>query len=226
MHFPQACLFDLDGVLLDTEGLHSEAWLRTAAIFGTKLSEDQLLKLKGQRRIDCAKQIVKWTKKELNNEDILKVHQPISHTLMNRVKGIPGAEDLIRWCSLNNLPMALVTSSSSSSVDRKSESNVWLKLIKTRVYGDDSELERGKPAPDPYLLAASKLMANPQSCWALEDSSSGTKSALLAGCQVWVLDPLNKVSPKNHTKNNMSNLYRINHLNQFLLELKQCNRDI
>ena len=220
MHFPQACLFDLDGVLLDTEGLHSEAWLKTATTFGSTLNDEQLTKLKGQRRIDCAQEIINWTKGEQSVEELLKIHQPISRKLMLNAKEMSGAKDLILWCISNTLPMALVTSSSASSVEFKSASNTWLKLIETRVYGDDERLKHGKPAPDPYLLAAEKLNTSPGSCWALEDSYSGVISANSAGCQVWILDPKNNIESQEFPVKRLTKPYRIKSLKEFLSQLK------
>ena len=223
MDFPQACLFDLDGVLLDTEGLHKQAWSKTAESFGGKLSEDQLLMLQGRRRLDCAKQILKWIEKAVSIEDFLKIHQPIYNKLMTNVEEIQGASELIRWCFESNIPMALVTSSSKISVKNKSGSNTWLKLITTRVYGDDSELSKGKPEPDPYLLAAKKLAIDPKLCWAIEDSESGTNAALKAGCKVWMLN-INADTKSNKDNKEFSNLYQINHLNQFLTKLQEARR--
>ena len=187
MNKPQACLFDLDGLLLDTEQLHSQAWKSAASYFGTSLSEKQLLLLRGRRREDCIDQVCKWMAKDIEKDKFIGIHRPISKRLMTAAKAMPGAKDLICFCYANKIPMALVTSSSASSLALKSAPHPWVKLINTLVLGDDAELKRGKPAPDPYLLAAKKLGINPKSCWAFEDSKSGTESALKAGCQVWVL---------------------------------------
>ncbi len=100
---------------------------------------------------------------------------------------MPGAEKLVNYCFRNNIPMALVTSSSKESVSIKTSNHPWLEILNIRVLGDDRALKEGKPSPEPYLLAAKKLNVNPYECWAMEDSSSGTESALKAGCQVWVL---------------------------------------
>ena len=59
--------------------------------------------------------------------------------------------------------------------------------IGVRVMGDDPDLFVGKPAPDPFLLAARRLGVSPEFCWAFEDSPAGARSAVLAGCQVHVL---------------------------------------
>ncbi len=188
MHLPAACLFDLDGLLLDTEPLHGQAWSDAAAVFGTQLSNQQLLSLRGRRRLDCAQQVIDWISGSANTEQLLAVRQPIARRLLSTAQPMPGAEELVRWCHQQSLSMALVTSSSSASLAFKSAPHPWLDLIQTRVLGDDEALANGKPAPDPYLLAAERLGVDPASCWALEDSLSGTQSALRAGCQVWVLD--------------------------------------
>ncbi|WP_432784894.1 HAD hydrolase-like protein [Cyanobium sp. BSA11S] len=60
MTSPAACLFDLDGLLLDTEPLHGRAWRQAARIFGFELSDQQLLALRGRRRLDNAGSVIAW----------------------------------------------------------------------------------------------------------------------------------------------------------------------
>ena len=221
MNLPKAFLFDLDGVLLDTEDLHSEAWTRAAASCGTKLNKKQLMFLKGRRRMECAELVTEWVKKTISVKDFLKLHQPISRELMGNARAMSGAENLIKWCSDNKLPMALVTSSTSSSVDVKSDSHGWLKLIQTRVNGDDVALMKGKPNPDPFLLAANKLGVDPKLCWALEDSVAGTNAALAAGCKVWVI---NKELNKSEKSNQTMNPTHIRYLDEVLEELQNLSK--
>ena len=72
MYLPDAFLFDLDGVLLDTEDLHSQAWSEAAGKFKTKLDKQQLMLLKGRRRPECAELIIKWMKYHPSVEEFLK----------------------------------------------------------------------------------------------------------------------------------------------------------
>ena len=222
MFFPKALLFDLDGVLLDTEPLHGKAWKKTAASFGTNLNNTQLELLKGRRRKDCAQQISNWINQSIEIEEILKVHNPISKKLLKNSAAMPGAEDLVKWCCFNKLPISLITSSTSSSVFSKTASHNWLNSFSTRVHGDDPYLKSGKPAPDAYLLGAKKLKVDPKKCWAIEDSISGTESALLAGCHVWVLktNP-NKILSNEKIKDSNLKPEFINHLDNVLYMLKQ-----
>jgi len=187
MPAPAACLFDLDGLLLDTEPLHGQAWAAAASHFGATLSDLQLRQLRGRRRQDCADQVVAWLNQPISSDALLAIQQPIARRLLAGALPMPGAEALVQTCSRLNVPMALVTSSAAEAVRRKSAPHPWLNLIRTRVLGDDPELTRGKPAADPFLLAAARLGVEARECWALEDSLAGSTAALAAGCRLWLL---------------------------------------
>jgi HAD superfamily hydrolase (TIGR01509 family) len=190
---PAACLFDLDGLLLDTEPLHALAWSQAAARFGQRLSQEQLLRLRGRRRADCALQVLEWIQAsgrcDVASEALLAIRQPIAEALMPRAQPMAGARDLLERCRSLGIPMGLVTSSSAASVALKSTPHPWLSLIQMRIHGDDPELAAGKPAPDGFLLAARRLRVPIEECWAFEDSPVGAQAALAAGCVVHVVMP-------------------------------------
>ncbi len=212
--FPKAFLFDLDGVLIDSEPLHGEAWKETSAFFDLNLTYSQLKLLRGKRRIDCANELVKLIPKNIGVEELLRVHKPISRRLILTAQAMPGSESLVRRCHDKNIPMGLVTSSSSESLQIKTSHHKWMNLFSVQVLGDDKSLEKGKPAPDPYLLAAKKLNIASQECWAVEDSISGVTSALSAGCYVLFLEEQsNEITNKEFFKQE-NNLKRINHLGE------------
>jgi phosphoglycolate phosphatase-like HAD superfamily hydrolase len=103
MPAPAACLFDLDGLLLDTEPLHGRAWREAAARFGTQLDPNQLLALRGRRRHDCADQVLAWIRSDGGHcpgrQELLAVRQPIAEVLLaaadagggGPVASLPGA---------------------------------------------------------------------------------------------------------------------------------------
>ena len=188
---PAACLFDLDGLLLDTEPLHARAWRDAALSFGTQLDPARLLALRGRRRHDCADQVLAWIRSDGHRcdgrEALLAVRQPIAERLLAQAPAMAGAERLVRSCYGLGVPMALATSSSRAAVELKAAPHPWLELIATRVHGDDAELGAGKPAPDVFLLAAARLGVDAASCWAFEDSPAGAMAAAAAGCRVHVL---------------------------------------
>ena len=210
--FPKALLFDLDGVLIDSEPLHGKAWKETAALFDLNLTYDQLKLLRGKRRIDCANELVKLIPKEIKVKELLNLHKPISSQLILTAQAMQGGESLVKKCHENNIPMALVTSSSYESLQIKIAHLKWMNLFSVMVLGDDKLLAKGKPAPDPYLLAAKKLNIAPQECWAVEDSISGVSSALKAGCFVFFLKEKRDELPKKEVFDQHINLKQITHL--------------
>jgi pseudouridine 5'-phosphatase len=193
---PAACLFDLDGLLLDTEPLQARAWFEAAVHFGCELSAEQLLSLRGQRRLDCAVLVCGWIAATGANspgcDALLAVRQPLADALVPTAAAMDGAAELVQACWDRQIPMALVTSSTQEAVLRKAAPHQWLELIQERVYGDDPELAAGKPAPDPFLLAAERLNTKPCDCWAFEDSAAGIQAAVAAGCHVYALLPINE----------------------------------
>ena len=193
MGTPAACLFDLDGLLLDTEPLHARAWQQAAMQFGLALESNQLLALRGRRRLDCAEQVRQWffaaAQTPPSVEALLAVRQPIAEALLPSAPPMAGAAVLIAALEQRGLPMALVTSSSAGAVALKASGHPWLTAIKERVHGDAPALAAGKPEPDPYLLAAHRLGVAAADCWAFEDSPAGARSAAAAGCRVHVLLP-------------------------------------
>lgn len=190
---PAACLFDLDGLLLDTEPLHGQAWQQAARAFGLELDGTRLLELRGRRRMDCAEQVQQWLAEAAlvvpTTAALLAVRQPIAERLLPAARPIPGAPELLARCQALGIPMALVTSSSRQAVAVKTAGHPWLAGISERVFGDDADLKAGKPAPDPFRLAARRLHLPAEHCWAFEDSLAGARSALAAGCRVHVLLP-------------------------------------
>jgi len=217
LNFPKAVLFDLDGVLIDSEPLHGKAWKETSALFNLNLTHGQLKLLRGKRRVDCANELVKLISKGVKAEDLLKLHKPISRQLILTAQAMQGGESLIKKCSEKNIPMALVSSSSRESFQIKSAPHKWMNLFSVMVLGDDKLLNKGKPAPDPYLLAAEKLNINPQECWAVEDSISGVSSALEAGCFVFFLKDRRDETKDKEVFDQNKNLKQIN----YLLEIEQ-----
>jgi pseudouridine-5'-monophosphatase len=193
MSAPAACLFDLDGLLLDTEPLHSLAWRQAAERFGLQLPDAELMRLRGRRRLDNARQVITWIAERVGApptvEELLAVQQPIARGLLPRAEPMEGAPELLRQCLERQVAMAVVTSSSRESLALKTAGHPWLELIELRIDGDDPDLKAGKPAPDPFLLAAERLGVSPGDCWAFEDSPAGAIAAAAAGCRVHVLVP-------------------------------------
>ena len=140
---PAACLFDLDGLLLDTEPLHSRGWSEAASHFGAQLSNDQLLQLKGRRRLDCAALVSSWLPCPVESDALLAVQQPIVRALLPHAKAMPCAQQLVEHCDSQGIPMALVTSSSLEAVTFKALPHPWLSGSNS---GSTEMIQTSKPA--------------------------------------------------------------------------------
>lgn len=189
MFVPKAIFFDLDGVLIDSEPKNREIWGKTIEEVGIDSISFDLKVFEGKTRKDTAKLISKFTEEKISVEDILLIHKKFFKEIMINVKPILFAEDLINLCLSKNLKIAIVTSSSGESFNKKSLEHPWLNKITEKILGDNNKLKNRKPFPDPYLLAALNLNEKPNQCFAIEDSFFGVMSAFNAGCFVICYDP-------------------------------------
>ena len=220
MEFPEAILFDLDGVLLDTEPLLAKAWSETAKEYNHYLSNDKLLELKGRRRIDCAKKVLQWINTEHSIEELLVLQKLKVDKQLIKAKPFKGAIDLINFCINTKLPIALVTSSCRESFKIKSSVNPWLNLFETKILGDDKFVSKGKPEPDPYLRALKILDADPFKTWVIEDSYAGSVSGLKAECNLLFFSKDFEILNKLINQFNQEKIQKINELSEVIYYLK------
>ena len=220
MEFPEAILFDLDGVLLDTEPLLANAWNETVKIYNDYLSKDKLSELKGRTRIDCAKKVHKWINKKSSIEELLVIQKAKVDQQIRKAKPFKGAIDLIYFCINKKLPIALVTSSSSESFKIKSSLNPWLNLLPTKILGDDKSISSGKPSPEPYLRALKILDVDPKKTWVVEDSYVGSVSGLKAECNLFFFSK--DIAILNNLINEFTQekIQKINELSEIIYYLK------
>ena len=220
MDFPSAILFDLDGVLLDTEPLLANAWNETAKEFNYYLSNEKLLELKGRRRIDCAQKVLKWINKDNSIQELLVIQKSKVDKQLINAKPFKGAIDLIKFCINTKVPIALVTSSHNESFKIKSSANPWLNLFETKILGDDKFISAGKPSPDPYLRALKILDVNPINTWVIEDSYAGSVSGLKAGCNLFFFSKDIKILNKLINEFKQDRIQKINELSEIIYYLK------
>jgi len=220
MEFPEAILFDLDGVLLDTEPLLADSWSETAKHYNFYLSKEKLLELKGRKRIDCAQKVQEWLKKEKLIEELLVIQKAKVDQQLTKAKPLKGAIDLINFCLNSKLPIALVTSSSSESFKIKSSANPWLNLFPTKILGDDKFISAGKPSPEPYLRALKLLDVNPHKTWVIEDSYAGSVSGLKAECNLLFFSKDIEILSKLINEFTQEKIQKINALSEIIYYLK------
>ena len=187
-----SCLiYDMDGLLLDTEGIYTEVTQQIVGEYGKVFDWSVKEKIIGRRSIQAAEIIVESLDLPISPQDYLDSRKDVLLEKFKDTEALPGAKEMPTHVSKLGIPQALATSSSSSMFEAKFEKHKkWFSQFAQIVRGDDPELKEGKPAPDIFLLAANRVGVDPAECLVFEDAPTGTEAALAAGMSVVVVpDP-------------------------------------
>lgn len=175
-----AVVFDLDGLLIDSEPLQAWAWDAYARRFGTTLRDDVLAKMLGLRAVDASRIFVEELDLPVTPEVAVRDRDEIFLAAApGRIIAHRGAAELIETLRTQSVPLALATSGHRRYVDLALSSAGLSGVFDVEVTGD--QVARGKPHPDIYLRAAELLDTAPENCLALEDAPNGVRAALGAG---------------------------------------------
>ncbi|MEL6501650.1 MAG: HAD-IA family hydrolase [Cyanobacteria bacterium J06623_1] len=185
-------IYDMDGLLLDTESLHERVNSQVAQRYGKTFTTAAKMAIAGRPTLDSARILVDFFQLPLSAEEYLVERNKLLYPLYGTAKVLPGTVELIEHLASHNIPQAIASSSSQHHFAMKTANHQqWLKLLKQKTLGDDPEIAQGKPAPDIFLLAAKRFNANPEQCLVFEDSVAGMKAAIAAGMSVVVIpDPV------------------------------------
>jgi HAD superfamily hydrolase (TIGR01509 family) len=181
---PGAVLFDMDGLLVDSEPLWTIAEERVSATLGGEFTPELKARMIG-KRIDLAVGILLdgLATPDARAADPYEVGAQLmtemAELLADHVPLQPGAESLLNDLGAAHIPLALVSSSYRLLVDAALRS-VGAHRFAVSIAGD--EVTHGKPDPEPYLTAARALGVVPARCVVLEDAPAGMESAVTAGC--------------------------------------------
>lgn len=185
-------IYDMDGLLLDTESLHERVNSEIVRRYGKTFDKKVKMAIAGRPTLDSAKILVDLLQLPVTPEEYLNERNQLLYPLYPTAKTLPGTLELIQHLAKHNIPQAIASSSSRHHFEMKTANHQqWLKIFETTTLGDDFEIKEGKPAPDIFLLAAKRLKANPERCLVFEDSVAGIKAAIAAGMSVIAIpDPL------------------------------------
>ena len=187
-----SCLiYDMDGLLLDTEGIYTEVTQQIVGEYGKVFDWSVKEKIIGRRSIQAAEIIVESLDLPISPQDYLDSRKDVLLEKFKDTEALPGAKEMTTHFFKLGIPQALATSSSSPMFEAKFEKHKkWFSQFAQIVRGDDPELKEGKPAPDIFLLAANRVGIDPAECLVFEDAPTGTEAALAAGMSVVVVpDP-------------------------------------
>ena len=184
-------IFDMDGLLLNTEPFYTEAHEILASRYGKVFDWSVKSRMIGLPAQTSAQRMIDALDLPLSVPEYLEMRAPILEKLFPRAEPMPGAVPLTQQLHGLGIPQAVATSSTTHHFHLKTSRHLdWFRLFNFVVTGDDPAVKRGKPNPDIFLYVAEKLSAAPEYCLVFEDSPAGIEAASAAGMHsVAVPDP-------------------------------------
>ena len=193
-----AFVFDMDGLLFDTERLSRRALHAAADEMGVPLADDAFLELIGRRLGDIRGRLARQVGSEALATRLLECSEKHYEILLTQ--GVPvkdGAPELLAWLTASGRRCAVATSTRTVKAERKLVMANLREFFDAVIGGD--QVTHGKPAPDIYLRATAALRAAAKDCGVFEDSEPGLQAAHAAGASVvWIPDlaPVNAATQK------------------------------
>lgn len=182
-HTIQAVIFDLDGVLIDSEYMAFQVWREWTESQGGTLDDSVFLEIVGTSAEETAALAMRQSGVQFDVKASCDwTWSEIIRRLETDASPMPGAVELVRSLSSRGIRMAIASNAISNYVDIALRGLGMLEYFPVRVGSD--QVTQGKPAPDVYLRAADLLGAVPERCAAVEDSIPGAQAAAAAGMRV------------------------------------------
>ena len=210
----KAVIFDMDGVLIDSEPLWRKAMIEGFASIGVLITEEDCKKTTGNR----LKEVVEYWFEKLDILDFLPTE--IEHRIINMLvklinnegKAISGVIEVINFCNNKNIKIGLATSSSNQLMEAVLEKLKLKNTFKSSISAEN--MEYGKPHPEVFLICASQLQISPLECIVIEDSINGVIAAKAAFMSVIALpehENINnhKFSIADYKLNNMQEVLKL-----------------
>ncbi|TVR59047.1 MAG: HAD family hydrolase [Spirochaetaceae bacterium] len=180
---PMAVLFDMDGVIVDSEDILAEAAIEMFAEHGVCVEADDFHPFRGMGENAYLGGVAEQHSADLDiSAAKARTYELYRRRVAGRLTALPGAEELIEFCRLNGLKTALASSADAEKVLPSLDAiGVSRDRFDTIITGED--VERKKPYPDIYLLAAERIGVDPRRCIVVEDAISGVEAAISAGAR-------------------------------------------
>jgi len=174
----KAYLFDCDGTIADSMPLHYVAWKKALAEWNCEFSEDLFYGLGGLRATEIINTLNKKHDLNMPAKDVSRRKEELYFESLPQLKAVPEVLEHIE-ASHGRIPFAVVSGSPRDSVTASLEILNILDRFDTLVCAGD--YQKGKPDPEPFLVAAKRLGVAPEDCLVFEDTDMGIQAATAAG---------------------------------------------
>ena len=184
----KAVLFDMDGLMVDTESLSTEAFINSAKAQGYNMTKEETLKVLGFTKANIYQFWIDYFQgTNVDGKKLVDDHYEYIENVVYTVgpEKMPYVEELLKYLKENNYKIAVASSSDAADIKNNLEKTKLEKYIDEIASG--AEVENGKPAPDVFLLAAKRLGVDAKDCLILEDSKAGIKAGKASGAMVFMV---------------------------------------
>ena len=177
----QAAIFDMDGLMFDTERLYQESWMALAAEFG-QIPNPEFPSAVAGTAGETMRRTIRTYYPELDPETFIEAcFQRVRDITRTHLPEKPGLRQLLELLRSKGVRMAVASSSEADIISRNLATAGVRDYFEAVVSSTNPAVKDGKPAPDVFLYAAKKLGVDPRDCWVLEDSLNGIRAAYSAG---------------------------------------------
>jgi HAD superfamily hydrolase (TIGR01509 family) len=176
---PEAVIFDMDGLMIDSERVSLACWSQAAGEQALPFSDDFWLGMVGLGDRDCEQRLLQHISADEVAALFARCHDLYEERTQQGLPLRPGIVEILQLLQAHDIPRAVATSTRQPRASRKLAATGLLAYFDHVV--TSSDVAHPKPAPDIYLLAAQKLGKDPSRCLALEDSPAGIRAAVSAG---------------------------------------------
>lgn len=186
-------IFDVDGLLLDTETLYTKIMQKICGAHGKTFTWAVKAKQMGKKEREAGGVLIDELQLPITVDEYIKEVENQQRIIFAEAQLLPGAEKLVQHLHKRNIPICIATGSNKASYEMKTCKHTELfSLFHHAVFSsDDKDVKHGKPAPDCFLVAARRFPDNPppDKVLVFEDAPNGVEGGLSAGMQVvWVPD--------------------------------------
>lgn len=184
----KAVLFDMDGLMIDTESLSTEAFINSAKAQGYNMTKEETLKVLGFTKASIYQFWIDYFQgTNVDGKKLVDDHYEYIENVLYTVgpEKMPYVKELLKYLRENNYKIAVASSSDTADIKNNLEKTKLEKYIDEIASG--AEVENGKPAPDVFLLAAERLGVDAKDCLILEDSKAGIKAGKASGAMVFMV---------------------------------------
>ena len=177
----KGAIFDMDGLLLDTERVYQAQWMETARRFGQKIIPEFPAAVSGTTG-ETQRQIIHSYYPEVDPQVFQRECIAQADRILDREcpPEKPGAREILEFFRGQGIKTAVASSSSRERIFSNLRQQALDGLFDAVVSGQ--EVPRGKPDPDIFLLAAERIGCAPEDCYVFEDSVNGVRAGIAAGC--------------------------------------------